>query len=148
MSDHLALLVGRVILAWGHLDQQLHVALRHLSGSLNEPYQPDGRFNERRKMFRRLCVRMANGDSAYTSKLDRFCGDLQKLERARGHIAHGLAVHEERGAHFHDLPSTLLDEESRPETFISHEGLGEIETDIQKAAIKLINLTFDAVRAA
>ncbi len=146
MDDRLALLVGRVILAWGLFDQQLHATIVSLEMALDEPHKKEGRFNERRKLFRRYAARLAPTQE-FVSDLDRFCGQLQKLETLRGRIAHGWANEIEGGIEFYDHLEAIDDSMpvQPPEWFISFDRLERLPDEIEAARGELIFLQIEAI---
>jgi len=146
MSDRLALAVGKVVLAWGRLDQQLHVLIRASERRLGLPHTTEGRFTERRKIFRRLCMKVAHSDQAYERKLDRELANLVKLEKKRGRIAHGFASPTADGAYFFDAPEafkTLGQPEPELmmlENLLSFDQLDALEEEIDECAQRLTRL--------
>lgn len=147
--DDLALLVGRVILAWGALDQQLHYSLNTLSLALGEPWERgEGRFSERKKLFRRKLVKLNSGDDAIRN-LDRFlCGYLDVVESERGIIAHGMVSARENGARFLHMPEflgTTIVGDSIPAAYFTHQQLERLVWEIQDAMGLIMALTFDAI---
>jgi hypothetical protein len=150
MSDDIALAVGKIILAWGRLDQELHLLIRSLEHALGETHSQEGRFSERRKIFRRLCIRMVNDEKDYRRRFDRACLQLVRLERKRGKIAHGIMAPVHDGAMFFDVPEALttlhdqLDQALIDSTFSAWE-LQRLQTEIGLAAAKNSSLALEAV---
>lgn len=147
--DGLALLVGRVILAWGALDQQLHYSLNSLSRALGEPWERnEGRFSERKRLFRRKLVKLNLSDDAIRN-LDRFlCGYLDVVESERGVIAHGMISARENGARFLNMPEflgTVIVGDSIPAKHFTHQQLERLEWEIQDAMGLIMSFTFDAI---
>jgi hypothetical protein len=146
LDDHLALLVGRVILAWGLFDQQFHATIRSLEQALDEPQTSEGRFNERRKLFRRYCIRLIQNDKI-TADLDRFLGRLQKLERFRGRLAHGWVNEVDGGVECYDFAEATDDKKDvQPrEWFIPLDQLRSLPDDIENARGEVIRFQFVAI---
>jgi hypothetical protein len=148
MSDDLALAVGKIILAWGKLDQQLHVLIRASERQLGDPYSKEGRFTERRKIFRRLSLRLAGDDDSYKRRFDKVCAALVGLERKRGRIAHGYADQIDDGAFFLDVPGSFDEEVDKValsrESYFTFPALAQLELDIRLVADSLVRLSADA----
>jgi hypothetical protein len=148
MNDRLALAVGKIILAWGRLDQNLHFLIRAMERGLKEPHSLEGRFTERRKIFRRLCMRLALSNEEYERQLDQGLAQLVKLERKRGRIAHGFAGPTDDGAQFLSVPEAFANS-AKPEiellgnTF-SFADLSQLQTDIDASVATLTGLMLDA----
>jgi hypothetical protein len=93
-KDYVAFLIGRIIMAWGVIDQRLYfdiirferVAKPHLY-----PYQVsvDSRFEHRLSEWRRLCVSLSHGSSRKASAVDRAITSIKNLVSVRHHLAHG-----------------------------------------------------------
>jgi hypothetical protein len=104
MDDSLALLIGRVILAFGRLDQIVWIAvdtletkratqaLRRGEAKGFERTEIDRRFEHRLKHLRRLCVAHSGNDPTFMTRVDRTLQEVRVLERIRAHLAHG-SVH-------------------------------------------------------
>lgn len=96
MSDRIALLVGRVILAWGELDQHIYrMLMTFQAGKPRTEFEP--RFKHRLKLIRRHVVEITRGDAAILADFDRTNMTLINLERRRAHLAHGMLGIEEDG---------------------------------------------------
>lgn len=151
MDDHIALLVGRVILAWGELDQHLYLSLRELPRILGQPEVKEGRFFERRKLFRRYCVALAQ-DDPFAARLDRFLGQtLAGLETSRGQIAHGFAmpwVDDVVFLHVPEIFATKPGEQAEEKRIFTRENLVTLASDIDAAKMEIIRLTLDAIGLA
>jgi hypothetical protein len=144
MSDRLALLVGKIILAWGAFDQHLHTSIHIFETMLRLEPSKDTRFSERKKILRRLAVAFAE-DQSFTRRLDDFWRRLGLLERDRGYIAHGWATPDAEGATFRDFPEMLEAKKPRYFTFAELEALhGAIDAALQEA----IGLQSEALKRA
>lgn len=118
---------------------------------LEEPHSEEGRFTERRKIFRRLNMRVANDDDSYKRELDRELAQLVKLERKRGCIAHGFAKPIEDGAYFFDVPESFANftgteepEDMMLQNPFSFAELEQLETDIHDCTAELARLMLAA----
>lgn len=149
MSDRLALSVGKIILAWGRLDQTLHLAIKGIEHALGEDFSIEGRFSERRKIFRRLCAHLSNNDKQFLSGFDRTSAQLVRLERKRGRIAHGMSGDMQSSALFLDFGEALLGrrdaEEIVTDGAFSFEALANLETEIQTCSDQLLRHALDAL---
>lgn len=144
--DRLALAVGKIILAWGGLDSQLHMCIRQFEGRLGVAPSKEGRFSQRRKIFRRLAMRLTNDDPSYGSDFDRVFTRVVALERKRGRIAHGSARHNELGGGFLNVPEALAAKPDEPiENFHSYEELSDILVGIYEATGEIIRLSTKAL---
>lgn len=150
MDDSLATLVGKIILAWGRLDQQLHLILMGFWHAASEPMIAEGRFNERRKILRRQCILFAGNDKAYTSKFDKVCAQLVRLERKRGLIAHGHAGRLRESALFLHFPEAFSGdphpENQLIESTFTFDALGQLEKDIDACSAAIMSLALEAFR--
>jgi hypothetical protein len=148
MSDDLALAVGKIILVWGKLDQKLHTLIRASEAKLGEPPSLEGRFTERRKIFRRLCMRLSGGDDGFKRRFDKICTQLVKLERRRGRIAHGFGEKIDDRAFFLDVPGSLdkkIDKAAlAEESCFTFPQLAELETEIAWVSDEMIRLNVEA----
>lgn len=150
MDDHLPLAVGKIILAWGRLDQQLHLLIRASERRLKKEPSSEGRFTERRKIFRRLCMEVAGNDEAYERRLDRLLAQLVKLERKRGTIAHGYAGETADGGMFFNALDAMdalygkAPEDRLVENLFTFTELAELEADIEKCRENLARIMFEA----
>lgn len=114
------------------------------------PHSNEGRFTERRKIFRRLNMRVAGNDEAYESELDRELSRLVRLEKRRGRVAHGFAAETKAGGYFFDAPEALavFDEQASGELFFeasfSYEEMGRLVAEIDECARELTRLTLTA----
>jgi hypothetical protein len=139
MDDRLALLVGRVILAWGALDQQMHQCIYLVECGFRVEHTREGRFNQRRSLFRRYHVRLAD-EETYSRALDQFLTHLQKLETLRGQIAHGWVTGEfPGGGRFREFPTADADNLGLESGWIdlSYGDLERLATDIRAAMFTL-----------
>jgi hypothetical protein len=94
-EDYIALLIGRVIMAWGLIDQLLFSAILRLE-SHKAPKPPfeiqiDERFEHRLKC-RKLCVETCQNDHTKMTRVDRVLGKIRKASALRHHLAHGYIV--------------------------------------------------------
>lgn len=150
MSVRLSLAVGKIILAWGRLDQQLHFLIRAMERGLREPHSTEGRFSERRKIFRRLCMRLAINDRDFERGLDRHLAQVVRLERKRGRIAHGFAGPTEDGALFFNAPEafasfgTAEPENQLLENHFTFAEMASLEGEIDAQRAQLARLMIDA----
>jgi hypothetical protein len=108
MDERLALIIGKIILAYGRLDQQLWsilaiMALKHASDQVvrgerqwMEPEEIDKRFDRRLAHYRRLCAALSQNDSSVLAIVDRMLNEIRDVERIRAHMAHGN-LHEREG---------------------------------------------------
>lgn len=151
MDDPLATLVGKVILAWGRLDQQLHLILLGFWHAANEPKVAEGRFSERRKILRRQCLRFADNDENYTSRFDKVCAQLVNLERKRGIIAHGHVGRLRESALFVHWPEAFSGdpepENHLMESTYTYDALEQLEGDIDECSAALMSLALEAFRS-
>lgn len=100
MSAGLEALVGRVILAFGRVDQEVWLSISHIQNSAKSRQflvplapihlvQPDNRFAFRLKLLRRLIAASPNS-TMRLRKWDQFKTKIERLERGRAHLAHGV----------------------------------------------------------
>lgn len=90
IDDRLALLIGRVILAFGNLDQQIYHSIQMLCASAGTTPTADNRFAHRLKELRSLVRLLADNDRAFMSEFDTFQGELKDVEQKRADLAHGI----------------------------------------------------------
>ena len=100
MDDALALLVGKVILAYAKLDQTLWGQIGHLAVAKRDldraqgqirttTEEADDRFSRRLKHFRRLSSELTSNNQMLMSEIDRTLQEIRDIERIRAHLAHG-----------------------------------------------------------
>lgn len=150
MDDHLALLVGRVILAWGRLDQQLHLFIIAMERAVGTPHLREGRFSERRKIFRRLCMQLTAEPDTYKSAFDACAAQLVRLERMRGRIAHGMAGNNSELAIFLHFPTAFEGadiEKDIDESTFRYGALERLALDIEQCAKDMTSLALEALAA-
>lgn len=162
VDDNLALLVGRVILAFGALDQALYGAISRLQmkrqqvlfregGGFDMP-EIDDRFRSRRKQFRLLCNDL-KPDKSFMSRVDRHVDVICRLELPRAHLAHGLAYEREGRVHIHDhreikkLQEAMARLMKRRPTREGVLALHEKHTDISYSADEMTKLAADIAEA-
>lgn len=97
MDDTIALLVGRVILAWGSLDQKVRNVAVTLQANRGQDFEePDDRFRHRLTLLRRLFARETGGDQSFLAEFDTLRNTIGELERKRAHLAHGIEIRDRR----------------------------------------------------
>jgi len=89
MDDTIALIIGRVILAWAALDTQLHFTLEDLNRRTTEEFKFESRFKHRIQLLRKLLVK-AGGNKPTMSRFDNFAGRVEVFADKRGKLAHGI----------------------------------------------------------
>ena len=89
MDDNLAILVGRVILAWGVFDTQLNFTIEDLGKHGSEPFAFEGRYKQRMRRLRSLLVE-SGAEAGTQSLFDRFCTSAGDLFSKRSNLAHGV----------------------------------------------------------
>jgi hypothetical protein len=126
LDDGLALKIGRVILAFGNLDQQIYHAIKMLSASAGSIPVLDDRFKHRMRELRSLMQTLTGNDPAFMSEYDRFQDQVRNVEQRRADLAHGIPFHVSGGIQAYtnrnpqkwrpftseelaDLPDTILD---------------------------------------
>jgi hypothetical protein len=95
-EDVLPLLVGKIILAFGRLDQeiqtQIHWFEKDKTRDESQRERIDGRFSHRTKQFRRHLVRLTADKSPEVRRYDKAIGAVAKAVEIRGRLTHGRVV--------------------------------------------------------
>lgn len=108
--DAIALVSGRLLLAWGELDFRIEALLlwtwgevanrQDLEGVKPDAFPAEGRSGHRLKKLRRYFSVICAGEKVALSQIDRLITKQRELEKLRSAIAHGITLGEERDGEF------------------------------------------------
>ena len=144
VSDHLALLVGRIILTWGQLDQNLYSHISMLQKRAGDAAPIDTRFAKRKKHLRRL-ISLSDQNAPLLPRLDSVYHRLRILERNRAHVAHGACWGGDGEIKIHDAReiwdfNNALSAIEGPVKFPDYERLHKEHVDIVYSANELTRI--------
>ncbi|HUB63662.1 MAG TPA: hypothetical protein VL996_04325, partial [Methylocella sp.] len=86
-EDYIALLIGRIIMGWGLIDQLIYSEILRF-----HKLKIDDRFTHRLKHWRQLCVSVCQSDQTKISAIDRVMTKMKMDSLVRHHLAHGFAL--------------------------------------------------------
>lgn len=92
-EDHIALSVGKIILAFGRLDQAIWGSLGRTDWLLEEPASEiDNRFSHRLKHLRVIVTGYYGDKSPQACEYDKLQTRIKNLEKIRSQFAHGYVT--------------------------------------------------------